>query len=87
MMKDRFDSTFIELTHNEFIVFAEILHKINMKIEKEEHDEYEIMNSHVDFRFTTEHGDYKTFRDLVCKIHNINLKKAKESLEVENDPA
>ena len=65
----------IQFTNDEFLLLADILHQVNMNL-KEYYNK--VMRSHVDFVFGKEHA---AFRSLVCKLFNINLRKAIHSLE------
>ena len=67
----------IQFTNHEFLILVDIFHKINT--EMKEYDEE--MRSKCTFSFSSFNGEYTVFRDLVKKLYEINLLKARRSLD------
>lgn len=68
----------VHFTFEEFLVIVEILHQINTS-----HLNNEVTRSHLVFEITAGNKEYETFRSLVRKLYDTNLRIAIKSLEEE----
>jgi len=66
----------IHFTFEEFLVIVEILHQINIS-----NLNNEVTRSQIVYEITAGDKEYKTFRGLVRKLYDINLRIAIKSLE------